>query len=113
MSAHSHCDGRRSWNTDRLAEYLKKISVGETSQVGHEILSPEKRLQEALVFGLRMNCGVDILFLEEKFGCALPEDVRQEIEILVDQELLVSQNNYLQATRGGRLLLDEISVKLI
>ncbi len=113
MSAHSHHDGRRSWNTERLTEYLKRIKLGESPEDGHEVLSTEKRLHEALVFGLRMNRGVELLSLERQFNCLLPQDVSHQIKILVEQKLLVMQKNHLQATGRGRLLLDEISVKLI
>ncbi len=113
MSAHSHLNGCRSWNTDRLGEYLKKIDSDVNPQAGHEVLSPEKRLREALVFGLRMNCGVELSSLEKQFGCLLPQDVCQQIKVLIEQELLVMQKNHLQATGAGRLLLDEIAVKLI
>ncbi len=113
MSAHSHHDGRRSWNTDRLAQYLKNVESNQSPQDGQEILSGEKRLREALVFGLRMNRGVELSSLERQFNCLLPQDVCQQIQVLVEQELLVMQKNHLQATGRGRLLLDEISVKLI
>lgn len=113
MSAHSHHDGRRSWNTDRLAQYLKNVESNQSPRDGEEILSGEKRLREALVFGLRMNRGVELSSLEKQFDCLLPQDVCQQIKVLIEQELLVMQKNHLQATGRGRLLLDEISVKLI
>ncbi len=113
MSAHSHHDGRRSWNTSRLADYLKKMQAGQSLEEGHEVLSKQTRLREALVFGLRMNRGVVIPLLEKQFDCLLPEEISEQIKVLIEQKLLVMQETCLQATIHGRLLLDEISVELI
>ncbi len=113
VSAHSHHDGRRSWNVSRFGEYLKKIQAGQSPEEGHEVLSKQTRLREALVFGLRMNRGVVIGSLEKQFDCLLPQEISQQIKVLIEQKLLVTQENRLQVTRSGRLLLDEIAVKLI
>lgn len=113
MSAHSHCDGRRSWNVERLGEYLKRIESGGSSQEGCEVLAADARLREALVFGLRMNRGVDLGTLEENFACRLSQDDYQKIQTLSEQGLIVRQDNRLQVSDRGRLLLDEIAVELI
>ena len=113
MSAHSHCDGRRSWNVSRLGEYLKRIESGERSEEGFEILAADARLREALVFGLRMNHGVDLIALEQNFSCPLSPECYQKIQILAEQGLIIRQDNRLQASDRGRLLLDEIAVQLI
>lgn len=113
MSAHSHSDGRRGWNTERLAEYLKRINLGETPEAGHEILSPEKRLREALVFGLRMNRGVDLPGLQARFGYSFSREVYEKIDRFVNQGLLIMQENCLRVSSQGRLWLDEISVEFV
>jgi oxygen-independent coproporphyrinogen-3 oxidase len=113
MSSHSHRDGRRSWNTSKLADYLKIIAAGENPEEGFEELSPSARLREALVFGLRMNRGVDLQVLVTKFGCALEENTQEQINQLVKGCLLSQRQNILQVTPAGRLVLDMIAVKLI
>lgn len=113
MSAHSHCDGRRSWNVSRLGEYLKRIESGESPQEGFEILATDARLREALVFGLRMNRGVDLVVLENNFSCRFPSEIYQKIQTLTEQGFIIKQNNRLQVSDRGRLLLDDIAVRLI
>lgn len=113
MSAHSHCDGRRSWNVSRLSEYLKKIESGESAEEGFEALSDDARLREALVFGLRMNRGVDLVALEKNFSCHLAEECYRQIRALAEEGLVVTQEHRLQVSNRGRLLLDDIAVRLI
>ena len=113
MSSHSHRDGRRSWNTSKLAGYLKTIAAGENPEEGFEELSPPARLREALVFGLRMNRGVDLQVLVTKFSCALEQNTQEQINQLVKGCLLSQRQNILQVTPAGRLVLDMIAVKLI
>lgn len=113
MSSHSHRNGRRSWNTSKLADYLKKVAAGESAEEGSEELGPQARLREALVFGLRMNCGVDLAKLERKFGCALEERTKEQITELMNSGLLFQSDHLLTATPAGRLVLDTIAVQLI
>ncbi len=113
MSAHSHFDGRRSWNTSRLSEYLKKMRARQSPQEGSEFLSQEKRLHEAFVFGLRMNRGVDLTGLETRFGCSFSREVYEKIDRLVNQGLLIMRDNCLRVSSQGRLWLDEISVEFV
>ncbi|MCC6758894.1 MAG: radical SAM family heme chaperone HemW [Candidatus Omnitrophica bacterium] len=113
MSSHSHRDGRRSWNTSKLADYLKKAAAGEDPEEGSEELDPKARLREALVFGLRMNRGVDLAELERKFSCAIEEKTEEYIAELMSGGLLSQNKNVLMATPEGRLVLDTIAVKLI
>lgn len=113
MSAHSHCDGRRSWNVSRLGDYLKCIEIKKSPEDGFEILPDDVRLREALVFGLRMNRGVDLAVLEQRFACRLSLECCQKIQTLIEQGLIVRQDHRLQVSDRGRLLLDDISVQII
>ncbi len=113
MSAHSHHDGRRSWNTDRFAQYLKNVESNQSPQEGQEILSGEKRLREALVFGLRMNKGVIVSEIEKKIGGIFSEKQHMLIDALIQNRLLCYKDRILQTTARGQLMLDMVSVYLI
>lgn len=113
MSSHGHCDGRRSWNVSRLSDYLKKIAAGESPEEGHESLTPQARLRESLIFGLRMNVGIVVSEIEEQAHCQMSDELKLQIVDLVGQDLLQQQGQRLQTTARGRLVLDAIAVKLI
>lgn len=113
LSSHSHHDGRRSWNTDRLSEYLRRMKSNESPEEGHEVLSAEQRLSESLVFGLRMTQGVDIAILEDRYRTRLSPERRNVITQLVAGGLLCENKSLLKATAAGRLVLDSIAARLI
>jgi coproporphyrinogen III oxidase-like Fe-S oxidoreductase len=60
-----------------------------------------------------MNEGIDIMALQRRFGCALSRELRGGIEELVQDGFLVTEEARVRVTDKGRLVLDEIAVKLI
>jgi oxygen-independent coproporphyrinogen-3 oxidase len=113
MGAHSHCNGRRSWNVSRLKEYIKRMESNNMPEEGNECLPPEKRFKEALLFGLRMNQGVDIRKLENRFDYCLNKEEHKNIDCFVEDGLLNNVNGVVKVANKGRLVLDEISARLI
>ncbi len=113
MGAHSHLDGERFWNTDILPRYLELIRSGGNAEAGRERLTPQARLMESFVFGLRMNAGVDPRELEARFGVPLPDDQRDEVKALIAEGFLAMDNTRIRTTDQGRLVLDAISSRLI
>ncbi len=113
IGAHSHLDGRRFWNVSKLMEYLKRLENNESSMEGSEDLTVDQRLMETVLFGLRMNQGVNIQKLEEKFQCAMNADQLNLIEDFIRQGYLRREGKSLKTTPQGRLMLDDLSVRLI
>jgi len=113
LSAHSHHDGRRKWNVSRLREYMTRLENGSDPTEDYEVLSPARRLREALVYGLRMNAGVDLDQLQQRYGVSLSPDLKTRIHDFIRLGFLEPVDNHLRATPPGRLLLDELAVYLI
>ncbi len=113
MGAHSHLAGERSWNADTFPKYLDMMGVGSSAVVGREKLAAPEKMLETFLFGLRMNTGVDLVSLQERFGCILAQDKIDELENLIEAGFLVEDAERICATDKGRLVLDEISSRLI
>ena len=113
MSAHSHLAGRRFWNADTLPKYLELMASIGSACVGEETLTPAERLVEAFLFGLRMNRGVDLGRLEQKFGLEMPPDKKEAVESFIEMGLLEESGETIRATPRGRLVLDEVSAGII
>lgn len=113
IGAHSHLEGRRFWNTPNLTQYIAKITEGVSPVLDSEQLDLPARFMETFLFGLRMNCGVHVSGLEERFSYALPLEKRKLIDEFISDGFLTRRNNILQTTLKGRLVLDEISARLI
>ncbi len=113
VGAHSHFNGERFWNVTNFMTYLNRLNDGQSPGAGNEQLSPPQRLIESLLFGLRMNEGVDIIALEERYECPLSADRKGLIERLCEDRLLQFYGERLRVTDEGRVVLDEISARLI
>jgi len=113
MAAHSHTDGRRSWNVARIKDYMTRIEQGKEATLSFEVLSPEQRLMERIVFGLRLNRGVDIEQVQEECGYDIPKERWDQIGEFVAHGFLSYEQPFLKTTPQGCLILDEISSYLI
>lgn len=111
MSAHSHRDGERYWNTEKLRLYIDMISQKGEAVAGRERLTGQKRLKEGLLFGLRMNKGVELPELEKRFGCRFED--REKLDAFIHQGYLEYSGGRIRATDRGRLVLDGLSAALI
>lgn len=113
VGAHSHHNGRRSWNIDRLHGYMKRVEEGLTPEAGFEQLTSQERLRETFLVGLRMNEGVHLEELERKLACAFPDAMRRKLDEFMREDWLVNDAGRIKATDKGRLVLDELSSQLI
>ncbi len=113
IGAHSHLKGRRFWNTPNLTQYISKMKEDASPILESEQLDLSARFMETFLFGLRMNRGVDVSALERRFGHALSAEKRKLIDAFIAAGFLIRNGNNLQTTLKGRLVLDEISTRLI
>ncbi len=113
MAAHSHMAGERYWNADTLPKYLELMRDKGSARTGGETLSSAERLAEAFCFGLRMNRGVDLGRLEQRFGLELPFEKKEVLESFIEMNLLEEHDDFIRATSRGRLLLDELAARII
>jgi putative oxygen-independent coproporphyrinogen III oxidase len=113
VGAHSFLDGRRFWNTDALGDYLSRVESGRETVMGEELLRREQLAKERLLFGLRMNQGVVFDALRTEFPEVFDGHYLAAIEAFIESGHLCSDGDMLRVTEAGRLVLDEISARLI
>ncbi|HBR14425.1 MAG TPA: coproporphyrinogen III oxidase [Candidatus Omnitrophica bacterium] len=113
VGAHSHIHGKRFWNVPRLNKYMAHIQEKGSAVESFELLTGEQRMIETLLFGLRMNAGVDLNKLEQRFHWSLDGERRRRVNAFVQEGLLVWDGAVLKTTQQGRLLLDELCARLI
>jgi oxygen-independent coproporphyrinogen-3 oxidase len=105
VGAHGFDGRRRYWNTSNLQEYIQKAISGKPAIDGFEDLTDTQLLMEKVLFGLRMNEGVPLDLI--------PSDKAGLIQTWIKDGFLTLQGQSLRATDRGRLVLDELSVRLI
>ena len=113
VAAHSHMNGERCWNVLRTDLYISKVKNGESPRAGSEKLSADQQLMEMILFGLRMNKGVDLTGAQKRAGCCLEPQKEIKINELIDAGFLLKDSGRLKAAPQGRLILDEICGRLI
>jgi len=98
-AAHSHVDGRRWWNVRTPERYIERISAGQSPESSSEFLDEEHRRVEGLQLSLRTREGVP--------SNSLGESDLEELEGLITRD-----GDRLQLTVEGRLLANEVAVRL-
>jgi putative oxygen-independent coproporphyrinogen III oxidase len=95
-AAHSHRAGRRWWNARTPERYIEAVVAGRPTEAAGEMLDAETRRVEGLQLALRTTHGVPVDALD---GEALPD-------------LVERTGDRWTLTRRGRLLANEVSVRL-
>jgi oxygen-independent coproporphyrinogen-3 oxidase len=111
-SAFSFFDGKRFSNIANLNEYCTALASGSLPVDFVEEIDPAHRLREMVAIGLRMNEGICLATLEERWGRA-EQSLRQTLNRFIDLQLLAQQGPRLSLTPRGRILYDSLVVDIV
>jgi putative oxygen-independent coproporphyrinogen III oxidase len=95
-AAHSHQDGRRFWRVRTPERYIERVRSGASTEAGEEVLDGPTRRFEKLELALRTRDGVPAESLNAE-GL---------------DDLVSSDGERVVLTRRGRLLANEIALRL-
>ena len=95
-AAHSHEAGRRWWNLRTPERYIAAVAAGDSTEAAGETLDADTRRVEGLQLALRMRDGVPASALDTA-----------DLDGLVEVE-----GDRVRLTRQGRLLANEVSLRL-
>ena len=98
-AAHAHVGGRRWWNLRTPDRYIAAVKAGESVEASFELLDRDTRRVEALQLALRTQGGVPV--------SSLSAADRDELG-----PLLVERGGRLHLSLEGRLLANEVAVRL-
>jgi len=113
VAAHSFSAGKRFWNTASLTEYASQIDKAVLPTGGSEELTPQMRLEEAFLLGLRRMAGFDIWTVAEAIGIRYPSDWFERITALQDGGLVSFDGRILKLTSAGWLVANGIIEELL
>jgi len=105
VGAHGFTGRRRYWNTSNLQDYIQRTGSGEQTIGGFEDLTDDQLSMEKVLFGLRMNEGVP--------WDSVPSGKALLIQTWIKDGFLLLEKGNLKTTDQGRLVLDELSSRLI
>ncbi len=113
--AHGHRNGHRWWNERAASHYMAAMQERGSARAGEEHLSPQERLQEIVLTGLRLREGFSLAAASQR----LEFDVKSALEqgtawrVLTEQGLLRQDRGNLQLAPAALALADAIAVKLL
>ncbi len=105
LGAHSHLGGRRFWNSGRLDAYLEhwqRPADERTSDAG-----------ETALLALRLREGLRFAAFARRYGAGAASEVRARLRALDGAGLLRWRRDGVSLTRRGRLLSNEVFVRLV
>jgi len=106
--------GRRRWtNPANLDQWIQGIEAGAPVLEQVKDLGATDLLCDALVFGLRLNAGVDPAALAKRFATPLPERVTHLFESLHEEGLMETAGAHVRLTGEGRMRADAVGVAII
>jgi oxygen-independent coproporphyrinogen-3 oxidase len=111
--AHSTRVGTRWKNISATEDYISAVSAGGPVATERRVLSAAERLEEALFTGLRLNAGLDLGAVEERYGVDVWGLYGRELQPFVDQGVLSYDGQLLRLPREGMLLAHEVMAVFI
>ena len=111
--AHSTRGGARWKNLSGIEDYISGVAAGTSTATGRRTLSADERLEEALFTGLRLNAGLDLRGVRERYGVDVWARYGEELQPFLDRGLLSYDGKVLRLPREGMLLAHEVMAVFI
>lgn len=112
-SAASQHGGWRGANVADLERWSADLERGERMTEDRVTLTPTLLAEDALIFGLRMNAGVDLAVWRRRAPEAPWSAVEDMLATLAAGELLVRDGDTVRLTNRGRLIADSIGAEIM
>jgi oxygen-independent coproporphyrinogen-3 oxidase len=103
-----YVNGRREMNHRSTTTYLKRVLGGRSPVAESEMLEPEDRAREWLVFGLRRLEGVTRETFAERTGFDLDRLVGEPLRRMTGLGLLLDEGGRVRLSREGLFVSDAI-----
>ncbi len=111
--AHSTRVGTRWKNLSATEDYISAVAAGGPVATERRALSADERLEEALFTGLRLNAGLDLEAVKNRYGVDVWSRYGGELQPFVDRGVLFYDGQSLRLSREGMLLAHEIMAVFI
>lgn len=112
-SAASQQEGLRGGNIADLEKWLTFVERGERVTEDRVGLTPALLAEDALIFGLRMNAGVDLSAWRGRAPDAPWPVIEDTLATLAGGELLTREGDVVRLTHRGRLIADAIGTEIM
>jgi oxygen-independent coproporphyrinogen-3 oxidase len=107
-AAHSTWRGARWRNVAGTDDYVRRIAGGASAVAERRDLAADERLGDAVFTGLRLNRGVDLSMLSQRYSVDIWARFRERLAPFGEAGLLVKEGDCIRLTRQGMLLANEV-----
>lgn len=112
-AAVSYLNGKREIRADSPKEYIRRIENGKTAVTETEQLDHEARFRETIIMGLRMNEGVNIAELHQRFTIDINHYYGTILTKLIEQRFLIQEKGAIRLSKRGRAVANQIMATLV
>ncbi len=107
-SAARYVGGVRSVNHRSTLTYMRRIESGQSAVDERELLSPQQRVRERFVFGMRQLKGVDWSGLSEEADAETRVSIEEKIDEHVAAGWMLREGDRVRLSRPGLMLSDSL-----
>lgn len=113
VSSHSKLDDVRFSNTSNIHEYMDSIQKGESVIIDSEPIDAEEDLFESIILGLRLNKGIQIDLLNERYAIDFETRYEKVLSSLIQDHLIIREGNTIKLTELGRDLANQVFLRFM
>jgi len=113
VSSHSKLDDIRFSNTSNIHEYMDSIQKGESVIIDSEPIDAEEDLFESIILGLRLNKGIQIDLLNERYAIDFEARYEKVLSSLIQNHLIIREGNTIKLTELGRDLANQVFLRFM
>ncbi len=111
--AHSCFGGRRFSNERNPATYIKQLKEGQMPEVESESVGLLQAMSETAFLALRTAMGLHLPTFEERFKMPFVDFIGERLQTVTEAELLECVDGWLRLSKRGRLLGNEVFLRLL
>ncbi|MDR2603295.1 MAG: coproporphyrinogen III oxidase family protein, partial [Puniceicoccales bacterium] len=112
-AACSQYKNRRFANPPSIVQWLQSLGQGNLAHVSEEVISEQVLAEDSIIFGLRMNRGINTLNLQNRYPTIDFSRLDDLFSQLATEGFLQMENHMVRLTDAGRLIADTIAVKIL
>lgn len=106
--AHGTVGPIRWHNVAGIGDYLERVRAGRSTVASARRLPPKEQMEDALVMGMRLLEGIDVVALGARYGVDVMSRYGTDLADLIDQDVVSFDGTRLRLTSRGRVLSNEV-----
>ena len=109
----SYMDGTRRKNIASPERYCCLLETGKSVVIEEETLEPDASFRETVTMGLRMNRGVSVEMLTNRYGISLENYYGKTVQQLIEDGMLEKNSAFLRLSDKGSPFANRIMAELV